>query len=213
MFERMRMVSLARSVVGLGSAPSVREAYLDLIAAGENDAARGGMSLMSGCGLTVRGLWRRIGMRDPRLEAPYEPASVMTTIIEMAKEADGWTAAQANRPPIALGDVVYVSAPDHVGTIVRVSERDDGALDVTTVDGGSTDAGGFQSIVEWDRTISADGALLSGPLAGNGRRIIGVASLPALCARFGGGAGLPGALLAGGALVAGLAAWRHFRRR
>ena len=89
MFERARMRSLALTAVGLGAADP--GPYLDLVGPDETDAMRSAMLTMSGCGLTVRGLWRRFGMSDPRLAAPYEPGSVMTTIRDMATEAGAWS--------------------------------------------------------------------------------------------------------------------------
>lgn len=208
MLERVRMRHLAESVVGLGAAPDFADRYLELVGAGESDAMRAAMLTMSGCGLTVRGLWRRFGMTDPRLEAPYSPGVVMTTIRDMANEADAWTDGLAS--DLAIGDVVYVSEPDHVGTVVRVERKAGGAVDVTTVDGGSQDGAGRQLIRTWDRSFAADGTVTGGPLAGNGRRVIGTVSLPEMAQHFGGSGS--GAALVGLALV-GAGAWYLWRGR
>ena len=110
-------------------------------------------------------------MSDPRLEAPYEPASVMSTIQGMAKEADAWSAGGTGIPELAVGDVVYVSQPDHVGTIVSVERSGDASVKVTTVDGGSLDGAGRQLIVKWDRAFGYDGSVTAGPMAGQGRAV------------------------------------------
>lgn len=211
--ERTRMRRFALRVVGLGAAEAERDEYLALIGPGETDATRSAMLTMSGCGLTVRGLWRRFGMVDPRLEPPYEPASVMTTIQGMAKEADAWHAGGSGLPELGVGDVVYVSQPDHVGTIVRVDERD-GGVDVTTVDGGSKDAAGLQKIVTFDRSFGLDGSVTAGPMAGQGRQVVGTVSLPAMAKHFGGGTSDADEWLLVGAVGLGVAALaRHLLRR
>jgi hypothetical protein len=210
MLERWKMARLARHVVGLSAGPSTRAEFLDLIAGGETDAVAADMATLSTCGLVVRGLWRRFGMSDPRLEAPYVPASVIANIIAMAKEAEGWSDGWSSPPDV--GDVLYMSAPDHVGTVVHTEPGADGGMVVVTVDGGTTDAGGYQSVSTYERAISPAGALLTGPLAGNGRTVYGVAHLPALASRFGGaglaGVGL-GTVAALGAVGLGAYALRH----
>lgn len=216
MSNRSRMKDLAVAAIGLGAADP--GPYLDLIGPNDTDVMRTAMLGMSGCGLTVRGLWRRFGMSDPRLEAPYEPASVMTTIQGMAKEAGAWRPGGSGIPELAVGDVVYVSQPDHVGTIIRVDRKGDAAVDVTTVDGGSLDSAGRQVVVKYDRTFGYDGSVTAGPMAGQGREVFGTVDLDKLVARFGGGGGVGGdatsetVLVAGGVALA-LLAWLRYRRR
>jgi len=114
---RTRMVDLATNAIGAGAARARRQEYLDLIAPGETARAADDMALMSGCGLVVRGLWRALGLVDPRLEAPYVVGSVITTIRNMADEAGAWAA-----PPDCAyedGDVMMLDAPVHVATLVR----------------------------------------------------------------------------------------------
>ncbi len=209
MMLRSKMRRLAENVVGLGA--GTPDEYLALVGDGESDAMRSAMLTMSGCGLTVRGLWRRLGMSDPRLEAPYVPGAVISDLLAMSQEADGWTEGLAEG--LDVGDVVYVSEPDHVGTIVRV-DRDAGGVSATTVDGGSQDDAGRQVIRSWARTFSLDGTVTGGPLAGNGRVVRGCMSLPALASRFG-GAGIDGTALLGlGALgIGGAILYRELRRR
>lgn len=216
MSNRTDMRDLALSVVGLGAADP--GPYLDLIGPNDSEAMRSAMLTMSGCGLTVRGLWRRFGMSDPRLEAPYEPASVMTTIQGMAKEAGAWNPGGSGIPELAIGDVVYVSQPDHVGTIVAVERSGDAAVKVTTVDGGSLDAAGRQVIVKWDRAFGYDGSVTAGPMAGGGRAVVGTVNLEKMVARFGGGGGAAtgaggGAVLLAGAVALGLLAYVRSRKR
>jgi hypothetical protein len=208
--ERRKMRVMALRVVGLGAADP--GPYLELLGPGESEAMKAAMLTMSGCGLTVRGLWRRFGLRDPRLEAPYEPASVMSTIQSMANEAGAWTAGLGT---IEVGDVLYVSEPDHVGTVVDISGSPEAGYSLTTVDGGSTDAAGRQAIVTWERAIDPSGLLTAGPLAGSGRAVVGSVSLPALARTFGGaGVGLPAVAALGAlALVGGAVARRVARRR
>lgn len=180
---RPRMRSLALGVVGLGAAdPGPYLAFL-----GPNESAmQSAMLTMSGCGLTVRALWRELGMSDPRLEPPYEPGVVMTSIQDMAKEAGAWRDGGNGLAELEVGDVAYVSEPDHVGTIVEVSRPGDGSVHVKTVDGGSLDATGRQVIVSYARTFGSDGSVTAGPMAGQGRALVGTIDLEAVVNRFGG---------------------------
>lgn len=185
MSSRTRMKSLAEDVVGLGAGDP--GPYLDLIGADESEAMRAAMLSMSGCGLTVRGLWRRYGLKDARLEAPYQPGQVIADLVAMAKEADAWHEGASGLPELNEGDVVYVSEPDHVGTIVRAERPGDGSVHVTTVDGGSQDAAGRQLIVKWDRAFAVDGDVTAGPMAGQGRVVRGTIEFPRVATHFGAG--------------------------
>lgn len=223
------MVALAKSVVGLSANPAHgRDDFCALVGPGETPAVAADLATLSTCGLTVRGLWGRIGMKDARLSAPYAPGSVITNIRNMATEAGGWS---TDVSTLDLGDVILISEPDHVGTIVKIDPRAAGGVNITTVDGGSKDAAGYQCVVSFERAIGADGSILAGPLSGNGRKLLGIASLPAVAAAFGAGNGSGGASSgAGGAsgaagesqpsvlpalvLLAGLGlAWRIARGR
>ena len=187
---RDEMVALAKSVSGLGAAASKgRAEFLELIAPGETPAVAADYATLSTCGLTVRGLWGRIGMKDARLAAPYAPGSVFTNLRAMATEAGGWSTDVAT---LGLGDAIMISEPDHVGTVVKLEPRSAGGVNITTVDGGSKDATGLQCIVSFERAIGADGSIVAGPLAGNGRKLLGVCSLPAVAAAFGAGGGAEG---------------------
>jgi hypothetical protein len=205
---RARMRSLALAAVGLGAADP--GPYLDLLGPGESDAMRAAMLTMSGCGLTVRALWREIGMKDDRLEPPYEPGAVMTSIQSMAHEADAWSDAGDGLPELAIGDVVYVSEPDHVGTIVDIDRPGDGSVHVTTVDGGSQDASGRQVVVTYKRAFAPDGDVTAGPMAGQGRRVFGTVALPAMLRHFGGSSlDVGGLAMLGAAGLGAAVAWRN----
>jgi hypothetical protein len=170
---------------------------------------RSAMLTMSGCGLTVRALWRELGMNDPRLVPPYEPGVVMSSIQNMAHEANAWHAAGEGLPELQIGDVVYVSEPDHVGTIVDLSRPGDGSVHVKTVDGGSQDAAGRQLVVSYDRTFGYDGSVTAGPMAGQGRAVVGTVDLDAMVRHFGGGGAHWGELAAVAAV--GLGGWFLWR--
>lgn len=217
-FEREKMANLARGVVGWSAGGATRDQFCDLIAHGETPAVMADMATLSTCGLTVRGLWRVFGMSDPRLEAPYAPGSVITNLVAMAKEAGAWSEQWERR--CEVGDMIYVSNPDHVGTVIEAKDgAADGSWSIVTVDGGTTDAAGNQAIARYERAVGDGGLLLSGPLSGNGRKVYGVAHLPALAARFGGGSvfdiGAPGGAFGVGDAAAigavGLGAWLAWR--
>jgi hypothetical protein len=202
------MRSLALAAEGLGAADP--DPYLALLGPGESDAMRSAMLTMSGCGLTVRALWREIGMVDPRLVAPYEPGVVMSTIQNMAHEADAWHANGEGIPGLQIGDVVYVSEPDHVGTIVDVERPGDGTARVRTVDGGSLDAAGRQVVVSYARTFGYDGSVTAGPMAGQGRAVVGTVDLEAMVRHFGGAGFHVGELALVAAMgLGGVFLWRN----
>jgi hypothetical protein len=155
-WARDRVVRLATDVVGLGNRNGTRDAYRELIADGELMHIASALARDSGCGLTVRGIWRRFGLNDPRLRATYRLGSVMSTIADMAHEAGAWP--QGFVLP-QEGDVLFYGEPEHVGIVVRVLEPAGGsalAL-VHTVDGGQRDAQGLQKILARQRALRSIG--------------------------------------------------------
>jgi hypothetical protein len=177
--------------------------YLDLIAGGESDRARADMSVMSGCGLVVRGLWKRCGLCDPRLDAPYKVGSVIATIEEMAHEADAWRSAASIDHGVYMpdaGDVFMLDGPVHVATLMSTSPAAaDPPHDFAnvgfgdfgdasgrpwqwfSVDGGQRDAYSDEFIARRTRTCALHGSTL----ALDGRPLLGVVDIEALFAKFG----------------------------
>lgn len=191
---RDRMVDLANAAVGLGFGRDNREDYLDLIAHGEA-GSRAYFGKMSSCGLVVRGLWRQLGLDDPRLRAPYKPGSVLATIQDMAREAGAWLAVHNGDAALPQeGDVIALDfdAPTaHVATIVRVMPGIGGAFDgatLFTVDGGQRDGTGAETVLRRQRTITvgAGGVFLDAQDYGppSVRHFSGWVDLDALAARF-----------------------------
>jgi hypothetical protein len=183
---RETMGGAALGVVGLGAARTTADAYADLIAAGESANARRGMLAASGCGLVVRGLWRRCGLVDPRLEAPYVVESVIATIEDMAREAGAWRSAADVVGSVYQpqeGDAFLLDAPVHVATLTRIVPSE--ALYIESkwfsVDGGQRDAGGAELITTRVREYRSTARTL------DGHALLGVVDLEALACKFGGG--------------------------
>ena len=147
-------VERALAVVGLGAAD--RAPYLDLIAPCPSDRADvticRDLASMSGCALTVRGLWVRAGIKASRLLEPYRVGRAVADVVAVAD------AAGALRPPShepRPGDVVIIGNPEHVLTVVSVR-----GPTIVSVDGGQRDSLGKQTITRKDRLLQ--GAYLGG---------------------------------------------------
>jgi hypothetical protein len=120
----------------------------------------------SSCGLVVRSLWRLLGLRCKRLEAPYNPKTknVLSVIPQIADDYgalkppltrrsdpathDHWTKDDKEKDFAALstGDVVYIDNSQHVFTVIE-KEKDTGKL--ISIDGGQW--GGTASCCEIKR--------------------------------------------------------------
>lgn len=190
---RSQMGDLARGAIRLSAARDA-DAYANLVAAGESDRARYGMIRASGCGLVVRGLWRRLGFQDPRLEAPYETGSVMTTLEDMAKEAGAWHPApevNGGEYEPAEGDTIWIAGPDHVATFLAACEAPDPSPEASrpssdtslfwdSVDGGQRDTGGGECVLAKRRRVVATNKVMTL----DGRLLVAVIDLVAMGGRF-----------------------------
>jgi hypothetical protein len=134
---RERILSEAASALNLGARAETAEAYLDLIAPHESAQVRKDFlrKSTSGCGLVVRGLWRRCGVQHKLLQKPYRTGMAMVDVQTIGREANAWMQPTANKLP-KPGDTYYLLGPEHVGTIIEVCQQSDGSLLVASVDGG-----------------------------------------------------------------------------
>jgi hypothetical protein len=197
---RDRMVELTDDVVRMHDPDAD---YLDLIAHGETPGVAAALGRASGCGLVVRGLWRRLGFSDPRLLAPYKVGSVIADIWAMAREASAWHTAEAiaralgrrrDNEDSALpsytpseGDVLMLGrteavASEHVLTIVKIVTDDGPHWRVFSVDGGQR-LNGAEAVLRRERQVQlrSDGV----PVSDGGRPVLGCVDLDALDALFG----------------------------
>jgi hypothetical protein len=91
--------------------------YADLIrdpSAYDSDARTRELTRMSGCALTVRGVWRRLGITHPILMLPYRDRKAVSDLFAIARPAralKGWG-------QVKPGDVVLVAEPEHVWTVI-----------------------------------------------------------------------------------------------
>lgn len=145
---RDRIVELARSYAGV-SVSSDRYRYLDLVGPkGIEGAAREAFFASprtSGCGLTIRGLWRKMGLDHPRLMKPYVMGMGIADLVAIAREFDAWIPnfKMGDRRPLP-GDAILVggSGQEHVATITEVFADDY----FESCDGGQVDQLGNQCI-------------------------------------------------------------------
>ena len=156
------------SVIGFGANDSPagrRHAYLDLIAPMDGSAKRSAMSKMSGCALTVLGLWRLYGLDDDLLWQPYDVGRAVANVVAIAKAHGAWLPPET--PPEA-NDVVLIGGSsggnEHVLSVVNVTENR-----VYSVDGGQVE-NGYQVILQCQRPLLKK---LGNTWIGN-RRIVGL---------------------------------------
>jgi hypothetical protein len=91
---------------------------------------------MSGCALTVAGIWRNAGVKHPILDNPYVIGTAVSRLITIAKESDAWVPYSSGVFPKA-GDAVLIGdnaegGYEHMYTITKVNDLGD----YSTVDGG-----------------------------------------------------------------------------
>lgn len=138
-----RILEAVRYPVGLTADTAqdngyLRQAYLELIAPGEMPERQAEMARMSGCALVVAGIWRRMGIRHPLLDAPYETGAAVSRLWKIAREVGArrkWHEIKAAR----VGDVVRVAHPEHVWTVAESESWD--YANYTGVDGGQVEDG------------------------------------------------------------------------
>lgn len=180
--ERDAFVQAALSVVNLGANPKhldMKQAYIDLVAPEEPEGKVNDMLKMSGCGLTVAGIWRMAGVKHYKLNPPYVVGTGVSRLVTLANKVGAWIPFKRDALP-DLGDMVLVGdngdgGIEHVFTIVATGPT---CADFESVDGGQRDEEGFQ-IIRHKRRIwkgQKDVAYVGSDPGSNllgGRRIIG----------------------------------------
>lgn len=159
---RRTLVQLANDHIGCGVGVD-REQYLQLVAGpGDTDEAiQKALCTMSGCALTVRGLWRLAGLDHPKLRNRYEIGHAMEDLQSIAREAGGWVQARSRRGALPQpGDAVILESQTggHAFTVLEISPLPGRLAELVTVDGGQKDSEGRQKISRFRRHWSQDGA-------------------------------------------------------
>lgn len=175
-------VRVARSFEGQSADPmSPRfEEYLSTIAPGESRRRAEEMATMSGCALTVAAIWRAIGIEHPALNAPYRDGSAVSRLYQIALAAGAVCSPYLGGLP-KPGDVVMVTSPEHVYTVVEASE----GL-VLGIDGGQRDDHHFEVVELKEHLWShlSERSRVPGGLLGMTRAINGwwdIESIAAFC--------------------------------
>ncbi len=153
--NRALVVQCAESVIGLCANPAnpiSREKYIELIAPGETPAAQAEMAAMSGCGLTVAGIWRKAGLHDRSLDAPYKIGTAISRLMVIAHEHGAWVHYRSDAAP-SPGDMVLLEGPEHVFTVTQIHASGEG-YSLTSVDGGERDSEHFELIRHMSRRWS-----------------------------------------------------------
>lgn len=162
-----RIVTEANRVIGLG-ATSDLDAFEDLLGGpGEDKGVELAMAtykdpktgaFSSTCGLVVGGIWRRAGIKHPKLAPPYHVTTAISRLQEIAAEHGAWVTDVAHYTPEA-GDTMMLDVDKpigHVNTITRVQQTPTGWI-LTTVDGGALDEKQRQSVAQRTHTLTRQG--------------------------------------------------------
>lgn len=193
-----------------GTVADAATPYRNLIAYGETPAAADAMARMSGCGLVVRGLLARallnidcqrfdplpdewiedglanldnLGVRTipSELAPPYATGSVMTKLVSLAQRTGAWRTIHLPSTRPRDGDFVLLEGPEHVFTVTSTLDGVQGALRVSSVDGGQLDATGRQTIKTRVRFLSSSvGEVRAFEEGHASRRVVGFCDLDAL---------------------------------
>lgn len=150
MADRIEVVAFATALDGLGANPKDperRKQYLDLIAPGETEERAAAMSLMSDCELVQRAILRAF-IDHPCLSGHYQDRQAGIDLTRIAIESHALRGSVFDPSP---GDIVIVGGgldgggSEHAWTFIG---------DGTGVDGGQTDAEGYQEIRIRSHTLS-----------------------------------------------------------
>lgn len=189
MSNRQRVVDLATQQAGI-TVTTGKDKYIALLGPGETPAMQQYFCdpKTSGCALTIRGMWRLLGVKDKRVNPAYVFGKAVTWLVAIARDRGAWVSAKVGTTP-QPGDFVLVGGNpttdggvEHVFTVLTVAPQPDGTVLLTSVDGGQRDAKGNQSIFQktrrwavrngayWD--VSAAGSD-PGSNAPGGRKVMG----------------------------------------
>jgi hypothetical protein len=188
MNHRQSIIDLVKQYDGV-SVSSERDKYIDLLGPNETPAMRQYFCdpATSGCALTIRGLWRKLGVSDKRVNPAYVFGKAVTWLVGIARDRGAWQSSNLSLLPqpgdfvLVGGDKIRDGGVEHVFTILSIDSDGTGAV-ITSIDGGQRDVNGQQAIFEktrrwivkgnsyWD--VSAHGSD-PGSNASGGRRVIG----------------------------------------
>lgn len=158
---RKALVQLATDHIGCGVGKD-RDEYLRLVAGpgDQDDTMRKALCTMSGCALTVRGLWRLAGLDHPLLRNRYVVGHAMQDLEAIAREAGAWVMARGRRGAIPQpGDAVILESQTggHAFTVVESRPLPGSVCELVSVDGGQKDREGRQMLSRFRRQWSSDG--------------------------------------------------------
>ena len=188
MSHRQRIIELAAQYVGV-TVTDAKDRYVELLGPDETTVMRQYFCdpKTSGCALTIRGLWRKLGVNDARVRPNYVFGKAITWLVSIAKARNAWRPANLASLPnpgdfvLVGGDKIKDGGVEHVFIINSIVPDVMGAL-ITSIDGGQRDDKGNQAIFAktrrwivrgnafWD--VSSQGSD-PGSNAQGGRRVIG----------------------------------------
>jgi hypothetical protein len=154
---RDTVVQYAQSLAGLSAAQSTYLRYVGIVAAGENLTTQASMAHMSGCGLTVAGIWRGSGYRGAALDAPYKVETAISRLIQIGQSAGGYVAYQSGALP-SPGDMVYIgeSPNEHVYTVISVDKQGESVV-IQSIDGGYPGSAGSDNSIASSQHVWTNG--------------------------------------------------------
>jgi hypothetical protein len=179
--QRDRLTAFARTLDGVGVSAAPLQ-YRGIVGCTETPERAVELAKLSGCALTVRGLWHWAGVRHPILLAPYRTGRAVADLVEIAQDSYALTKVRDELPPLSGGDVVIVGEPEHVWTVLDATVTDypeKGTHLIRGLDGGQKDAHGNQCIFVKTHEITG-----SPPIDG-GRHVRYVIDFEAVWRRWG----------------------------
>lgn len=169
---RDAVVAYAESIVGLVGAGSTYLEYVSVVAPGENLETQESMATLSGCGLTVAGIWRACGYYGAALNAPYVNGSAISRLINIGDEVGGWVPYAAGALP-SPGDMVFIGdgSDQHVYTVISVTSESGGVTVIQSVDGGYPGSSGYSNAIAstthtWQNGLDSDAYVKDRPING-----------------------------------------------
>lgn len=189
MTKRDDIISLAKQYAGV-TVTNNRDKYIELLGPNETKAMQDYFCdpKTSGCALTIRGLWRILGLNDKRVKPNYVFGKAISWLVGIAKDKNAWIQAKQNILPqpgdfvLVGGDKIKDGGVEHVFTVTSCQPDGKGGAILTSIDGGQRDSKNNQSIFEknrrwtwrngsfWD--VSSQGSD-PGSDAPGGRKVIG----------------------------------------
>ncbi len=178
-----RVDTLCRAAEAInGLTANEKTSYTQLVSSSATSVpVKTAMLQMSGCALTVLGLYRMLGLQNIVLQRPYKIGMAVADVIKIAKDNMAWEPAPFRDDYVfAKGDTVIIGTPEHVYTIVSEPEVADGQFKFKALNGGRKTQDGTQLIeiadtwVNYEKGVWTSGSILANGVMTSRKNVMGV---------------------------------------